>query len=170
MKNNSFNKAMTFVVALFTLITTVSCINEEYELSEDRIDLNVTAFQEGIALPLGSTEKFTLGQLVEEMEGDLAEMLQVYEGAYLFRIYDEQNDVLDLQLGFGSFDALAFESSFSFPLENIDLSGIAIEGRLIESDSFDLGEVLDEFDIDKINKDLPTISSEFFLSPFLRAF
>ena len=160
MKNNSFNKAMTFVVALFTLITTVSCINEEYELSEDRIDLNVTVFQEGIALPLGTTDKFTLAQLMDEMDGDLEEMLQIYEGAYLFRMSDEQNDVLDLQLGFGSFDALAFENSFSFPLENIDLSGIGIEGRVIESEPFDLGEVLDEFDIDKINKDLPVISSE----------
>ena len=151
---------MTYVVALFVLITSVSCINEEYELSEDRIDLNVTVFQDGMAIPLGSTDKFTLGQMMDEMGGDLEDMLQVYEGAYLFRMSDEQNDVLDLQLDFGSFDALAFENSISFPLENIDLSGIGIKGRTIESDSFDLGEVLAELDIDKINKDLPVISSE----------
>ena len=163
MKNSIGSKVIASVVALLFAFVVTSCVNEEYELSLDRIDMNVAVFQEGISLPLGSTGNVTLGQIYSEYGSDIADMLQLLEGAYIFRKSDDidvPSDVLDALSGIGTFDSLAFDESFSFALGNIDLSGLKIEGRPLGAESVDLSDVLDDFDLDQLNSKLPEISSD----------
>ena len=64
-----FNKrATTSVVALSFLILAVSCVNKKYELSEEKINTEVTVFQEGVTIPLGSTAQITLESLVAMLD------------------------------------------------------------------------------------------------------
>ena len=43
-----------------------SCINPDYELSDDRLNMDVTLFQEGVSFPLGKTVPFTMGELYDQ--------------------------------------------------------------------------------------------------------
>ena len=59
--------AMTVVIALSLLMALSSCVNEEYTLSEDRLNLEVTVFQDGLSLPLGSTSKIMLKDIKDSL-------------------------------------------------------------------------------------------------------
>lgn len=88
MKIDRLVKAMTSVVAFFTFIIVSSCTDEEYDLSIENVDLKVTIFQEGISLPLGSTKEVYLEQLYSKLNGNVTELIQLFEGAYMFRKSD----------------------------------------------------------------------------------
>ena len=68
MGKSLFNGAITCVVAFLTLVAVSSCVDEKFELAKDKLDLNVTVFQEGISIPLGSTEKIVLESLYEQLD------------------------------------------------------------------------------------------------------
>ena len=59
------------VAVLFTLFTSLtvvnSCVNDTYELSEERLDMTASIFQEGLSLPLGSTGKMRMDSLINKM-------------------------------------------------------------------------------------------------------
>jgi hypothetical protein len=67
MKKSRMIRAITSVVASMFLLLTSSCVNKEYELSEDRISLDVTVFQEGLSVPLGSTSKIMLKDVKDSL-------------------------------------------------------------------------------------------------------
>lgn len=163
MKIDRLVKAMTLVVAFFTFTIASSCTNEEYDLSIENVDLKVTIFQEGISLPLGSTKEVYLEQLYSKLNGNVTELIQLFEGAYMFRKSDTfavADDIAGVLSEVGTIDAVSFSESFSFALGNIDLAGLTVEGRRIEPEPIDLGELLEDFDIDDLNADLPTIEVE----------
>ena len=163
MKISRFAKAMTSVVAFITFLIATSCTNEEYDLSKDKVDLTVAVFQEGISLPLGSTKEVYLEQLYSKLDGDVTEIIQLFEGAYMFRKSDTVavgDDIADALSGVRTFDALSFGENIGFALGNISLAGLSVEGRHIETESIDLGELLEDFDIDELNANLPTVEVE----------
>ena len=63
MKEKSILKAAMTSAALSLCILFPSCVNEEYEVSEEKLNLEVTVFQEGVVLPLGSTSKIMVKDL-----------------------------------------------------------------------------------------------------------
>lgn len=157
--------ATALVVALPFLILTVSCVNAEYELSEERINTEVTVFQEGLTLPLGSTAPITLENLVSMLDEETQKMLQDFEGAYMFSMSDTYDLTADIQEAFSSFGALesiSMDEKFSFSLSNIDLSAINIEGRQIGPEGINISGMLKMPDINsnlpKIEETLPGIS------------
>ena len=70
MEKYSLSRAIACWVTILTLGSLQSCINEKYEVSEDNLDLNVTVFQEGVSLPLGSTAPITLESLYEMLDDE----------------------------------------------------------------------------------------------------
>lgn len=154
-----FNKrATTSVVALSFLILAVSCVNKKYELSEEKINTEVTVFQEGVTIPLGSTAQITLESLVSMLDEETQKMLQDLEGAYMFSMSDTYDLTADIQEAFSSFGALesiSMDEKFSFSLSNIDLSAINIEGRPISTEGINISGMLKMPDI---NSKLPKIS------------
>lgn len=161
-----FNKrATTSVVALSFLILAVSCVNKKYELSEEKINTEVTVFQEGVTIPLGSTAQITLESLVSMLDEETQKMLQDLEGAYMFSMSDTYDLTADIQEAFSSFGALesiSMDEKFSFSLSNIDLSAINIEGRPISTEGINISGMLKIPDINsklpKIEETLPGIS------------
>ena len=151
---------MAVAVAVLVSFLATSCVNDKFDLSKENIDLNVTVFQEGISLPLGSTDKISVDQLFSKLEGDASEMLQLLDGAYMFRKADvlEVGDIADALSGFEPLEAISMEKTFDFDLENIDVSEITVEGKHINPDPIDLAELLEDFDIDDLNENLPIIN------------
>ena len=60
MNNIRKTLALIWVFALVLSFMAVSCVKEEYEIKEDTLNLEVTVFQEGIEIPIGSTEALKL--------------------------------------------------------------------------------------------------------------
>lgn len=163
MKIDRFAKAMTSVVAFFTFLILSSCTNEEYDLSAGNIDLKVTIFQEGISLPLGSTKEVYLEQLYSKLNSNVTEIIQLFEGAYMFRKADTfavGDNIAGALSSVGTFDAISFSESFTFALGNIDLAGLTVAGRHIQPEPIDLGELLEDFDVDELNENFPKIEAK----------
>lgn len=122
---------MAVVTCLFLLMT--SCVQEEYRISEETLDLEVTVFQEGISLPLGSTEAITVGQLVDQLDQEVKDMFALTDGAYSFGMADEFD--FSEQLAFlsenFSIDAFSINESVPFNLADVDVSGVTVpENRI----------------------------------------
>ena len=60
-------KIAVYAVLLASVMAADSCVNEQYELSDESLDLNVSIFQEGLTLPLGSTAKVRMDSLVSRI-------------------------------------------------------------------------------------------------------
>lgn len=156
-------KVMTCVVVLIAFMLSSSCVNEEYELSEEHIDLDITVFQEGISLPLGSTERVTLESLYSQLGDDVKDIIQELEGAYMFRMSDSLDmtqDIVDALSGIGSLDAVSMNMDFMFGLDNVDLSGIGVSGRKIGPETIDVSDMLSKLDVETLNEYLPAISKD----------
>ena len=153
-------RAMAVAIAILASFLATSCVNDKFDLSKENLDLNVTVFQEGISLPLGSTDKISLDQLFSKLEGDASEILQLFEGAYMFRKSDvlEVEDIAEALSGFEPLEAISMEKTFDFELENVDVSEVTVEGRHINPEPIDLTELLEDFDVDDLNENLPIIS------------
>ena len=57
--------AMSFAVYVVSGLLS-SCINPDYELSDEHLNMDMTLFQEGISFPLGKTVPFTMGELYDQ--------------------------------------------------------------------------------------------------------
>ena len=157
MGKSFFNRAMTYVVAFFTLVAVSSCVNSDYELSEENMDMNVTLFQEGVSLPLGSI-KMDLETLYSELDEETREMLRELDGAYMFNMSDNvdmTSDIQDALSGIGDIEAISFDESFSFSLSSVDLSSLEIQGQTIAPEIIDLSAKLE---VPDINGYLPKIT------------
>lgn len=166
MEKFRFNRAITSVVAFFALMFVTSCVNEEYELSEDRLDLNVTVFQEGISIPLGSTQKITLEELYNLLDEETRKMLQQLENSYMFSMsdsYDLTEDIAEAFSDLGILEAIRVDQSFAFSLTNVDLSSLKIDGQEIAPQGVDVSGMVNVPDVQQylpvINFDMGNISA-----------
>ena len=131
MGKSFFSRVTACAVACIFFIAAPSCVNNKYELSEENLDMNVTVFQEGISLPLGSTADITLKELLAKME--LGEDFDKYfgageDGAYMVSIDGEYDlseelksltDILDI-------DAVGIDHEAKFSLKEVNLDGLEI--------------------------------------------
>jgi len=132
MGKSFFSRVTACAVACVFFIAAPSCVNNKYELSEENLDMNVTVFQEGISLPLGSTADITLKELLAKME--LGEDFDKYfgageDGAYMVSIDGEYDlseelksltDILDI-------DAVGIDHEAKFSLKDVNLDGLKID-------------------------------------------
>jgi hypothetical protein len=166
MEKFRFNRAITVVVAFFALMFATSCVNEEYELSEDRLDLNVTVFQEGISIPLGSTKETTVEELYNLLDEESKKMLLQLEDAYMFSMsdsYDMTEVLAEAFSDLGLMEAIKVDESFAISLNNVDLSSLQIKGQEIAPQGIDVSGMVNVPDVQQylpvINFDLGNISA-----------
>ena len=76
------------------------------------MNLEVTVFQEGVSLPLGSTSPLTIGQLIDQLGPEMQEMFPLTDGAYAFAMSDKFD--LSEQLAFLSENFSLFAETFQF--------------------------------------------------------
>lgn len=87
MKMNSLHRVAASIVALVSVFAAISCVQQEYEISEDNLNLEVTVFQEGTEIPLGSTGELNMEDLMESFnEGGSSAYLEASgeDGEYCF--------------------------------------------------------------------------------------
>ena len=149
------SRATIFVVASLFLFMT-SCVQKEYEISEETMNLEVTVFQEGISLPLGSTKALTIGQLIDQLGDEVKDMFALTDGAYSFGMSDkfDFSDQLDFLSENFSIDAFSTNESVPFNLADVDLSGVNVPENRIPFEQV-LADVISpvELKIDPIRPD-----------------
>ena len=79
-----FKRKAAVFAACISVFSALSCVQEEYEISEENINMEVTVFQDGVTLPLGSTKAITLGEILEEYAPEMAEEYGREDGTYAF--------------------------------------------------------------------------------------
>ena len=134
MKKSRMIRAITSVVASMFLLLTSSCVNKEYELSEDRISLDVTVFQDGLSVPLGSTSKIMLKDVKDSLLKNVEDtsMLKYFtvgfEGEYGIGLSDklDLSDTLNNLLAQIEIPDVPFSEKFSFNLNTVDVSSLTV--------------------------------------------
>ena len=156
MKRFLNGKTTGLVVMLSCMFLAISCVNNDYELSEDKINTDVTIFQEGLTLPLGTTAPIKMGDLYGMLDPELQEIIQNKDGKYGFS-YTGSVDLTD-SLAFAkemfAIDALSVKENFAFNLSNVDLSSVVIDGQKIGVDGLDISGMINMPDI---NSKLPKL-------------
>lgn len=114
---------------LFLSFLGTSCVKEEYDMSEDNLNLEVTPFEDGLILPLGSTEKIQLKELLKDVDADILGTGE--NGAYSIRF----NDSFDMSGELSSLTDLIeipdvdFSQKVSFELNDVDVSDVKVEAQ-----------------------------------------
>ena len=125
-------RVITAVVAC--LLLHVSCVNADYEVSEDRLNLEVTIFQDGISLPLGKIEGVYLKDYKEFMIRELGDTsfvkyLTVGEnGEWGAGVSDtlDISDTLNNLLANIDIPDIPFSETFTFNLNTVDVSSLKV--------------------------------------------
>lgn len=102
-----------------------SCISEKYDMSGDNLNLEVTPFQEGLELPLGSTDSIKLADLLKGVSADILDttknyMIRVADSMDLSENLPSLTEMLDIE-------DITFDEKVSFKLDNVDVSAIRID-------------------------------------------
>lgn len=140
MKKMGIIRAMTFVVASLLLVVTNSCVNQEYELSEDRLNLEMTVFQDGLSVPLGSTSRIMLKDVKDSLLAGLEDttFLNYFtvgaNGEYGAAISDrlDLSDTLNNLLAQIEIPDVPFSETFSFNLNSVDVSSLTVPESVYE--------------------------------------
>ena len=143
-----FNRAVICLLAGFLVSSAVSCVQEEYEISEDNINMEVTVFQEGVMLPLGNTKAITLGEIIEKYAPEIAEEFSQEDGTYAFGMSDNYplSDQLDFLSESFSIDGFSVSEKFPFNLSDVNVSDVDIPEINI-SYSQELSDVIPAVDL-----------------------
>lgn len=92
---NLFHRVTASIVTLISVFVTMSCVQQEYEISEENLNLEVTIFEEGAQIPLGSTGEMNMKDMLETFgQSESAEHLNSTgeNGEYFY----EMSENLDL--------------------------------------------------------------------------
>lgn len=157
MKSTGFGRMATYCIAILSVL---SCIREEYTVSEENLNLEVTVFQDGVHIPLGITDSLKVKDLLETFgQGESSEYLQYLktigsDGAYAIGMSETMDfsgslaelESLKDQL---RIDGMSVQENVSFNLSSVDVSGFKVEGRDYVMD-YDLGSIIGDFDAPSI--------------------
>lgn len=118
---------MAAVVAFLSLILVCSCVNEEYDMTEDNLNLEVTPFQEGLTLPIGSTDTLKLKELVKDLDGDILQTLE--GGVYAVSMHDsfDMTEELSSISDVIEIPDVEFTRKVNFELNSVDVSKVRID-------------------------------------------
>lgn len=115
---------------IILLLASAACVNEEYEVSEDKMNLEVTVFQEGVSIPLGSTAAIKVKELEESLDDEYREYLKAREdGVYSVYLADsfDLSDSLGFLKSMVKIDDISFSQDVAFSLSDVDVSDVRID-------------------------------------------
>lgn len=129
MYKSGLSRVMTLSLLSFLLIPATSCVNEEYDMSEENMNLEVTPFQEGLVLPLGSTDTLKLKEILKDVDADILKAGE--NGVYSISFKDsfEMTDELSSLSDMISIPDVDFSQKVSFKLKDVDVADVKIEAQ-----------------------------------------
>lgn len=120
---------MAMSLLLIFSFLALSCVNEEYDMSEDNLNLEVTPFEDGLTLPLGSTDPIKLKELLKDVDSDI---LGVGEGGAYSVSFSDSFDMTEQLSSLKSLIEIPdvdFSQKVNFQMNDVDVSDIKVEAR-----------------------------------------
>lgn len=107
----------------------VSCVNEEYDMSEDNLNLEVTPFEDGLTLPLGSTDPIKLKELLKDVDSDILGTGE--NGAYSISFNDsfDMTDQLSSLKDLVDIPDVDFSQKVVFQMNDVDVSDVKVTAQ-----------------------------------------
>lgn len=127
MIKNRLSGVMALLSLLFFAVSVVSCVNEEYDMSEDNLNLEVTPFEEGVVLPLGSTEQIKLKELLKDVDADILNVGA--NGAYSISFSDsfDMTEELSSLKDLIDIPDVDFSEKVTFQMNDVDVSDVKVD-------------------------------------------
>lgn len=148
MKSALFNRVTMLFVTASIVFSTLSCVQGEYEISEENLNLEVTVFQEGVSIPLGSTEAIKVSDLLDELDPEIKEQLTITDGVYALSTSETFDFSEDLSFLSESFSVKGFYISDKFPFEIWEETSGDVSDPLYPAVNVFYRSVIPESDID----------------------
>lgn len=149
MKSDLFNRVTMLFATVLVVFSPLSCIQEKYEISDENLNLEVTVFQEGVSLPLGSTEAIKVSQLLDDLDPEIKEKFTATDGVYAFNMpgnYDFSKDLSFLSESF-AVTGISTSEQFPFNLSDVNVSRISVPEIDIPFEK-NLSEVISSVNLD----------------------
>lgn len=124
---------------VFLLLVTACSVVQEYDTTIDKVDTQVTLFEKGLSVPLGSSNKIILSSLLNSSGQDLSEFLKTDQDGVLVLNYGGNTSLDDqiqqLKLGeMAQTDAIVIQKDFTYKFENFDPDKFTIAGDQVNVD------------------------------------
>lgn len=161
MKSTFLRATMTFAAFILCLLLP-SCVNDDYEMSDEKLDWEITVFQDGVVLPLGSSAKIKMGDILDLLDPETAGYFKEdASGAYSLSITggNEYSENLDIINNVSDMGAIPIEESFTFSFLNTGghLSGsVEIKEQKV---AIDREFAFEGMEMDVIPKELVSVES-----------
>ncbi len=122
---------MALLSLFFVVFSGVSCVKEEYDMSEDNLNLEVTPFEDGLTLPLGSTEKISMDDILKDVDADILnkdDQTKAYSIKYDGEFEVDEKTLESLQ-EIAVLPDIDFTQEFGFEFNDVDVSDIKSEAQ-----------------------------------------
>lgn len=159
MKPTLFNRVTIVFVALSYFIFALSCVEQEYEISEENLNMEVTVFQEGVQIPIGSTAELKVKDLLEKFgEDESSEYLEYLktfgnEKAYAISMagnFDDMSESLSSLKGLQdeiNIEGMTIHEDVAFNLSSVDVSDFKVDRQDYDME-YDLGGVVGNLNVE----------------------
>ncbi len=149
-----FKRVLVALTLMPLLVLGYSCVNQEYDMSDDRLNLEITAFEEGLTLPLGNTENIYLNDLLTGVDTTFFNCGD--DGIYSVNFRDtlDMTDQLAEMTDMIEIPDVDFVENISFELDQFDISDVKLE-----AEDYPFEQVIDvasapEIDIPSFNENI----------------
>ena len=130
MNRSIFRHIAAALAGLPMLFAAASCVNKEYVIAEDKINLEVNVFQEGVVIPVGTTDVIKVKDLVSMLDEEYQQYLKAREdGVYSIYYADSYDfsDSLSVLKEMVKLDDIDFSQDIAFTLSDVDVSDVKID-------------------------------------------
>lgn len=134
------------IVSAGLLMATSCQVDRDYDIDPSNIDLSVSVLEDGVTIPLGSTEKISLGSLINAAGEGINDYISTGKDGELILTYNGSTSLnqqlADLKLSeMAVMDGVSFDEEFAYKLD-FDASKFVINKQV-----FDLKYQFEGFDL-----------------------
>ena len=130
-------KLIPRVMTALAVICLASCVNKEYEISEENLDLEMTLFQEGLTVPIGSTDAIRFEQVLSMLDESVMDYFNHDGGFYSIGLSDsfDFSESLSQLTDMVKIDAVDFSADMTLAS---DIGGYAPDTDQFSADFLDV--------------------------------
>lgn len=128
----SHSTPVLFVLAGMLLVN-ACVVDKNYDIKPSDIDLTVTLLEDGLTVPIGSSDKISLGDLINSAGEGINDIIETGAGGELILKYEGStslsDQLADLDIkGMAVIDGVSFDEDFTYSIGDFDPDNFKIDG------------------------------------------
>ncbi|MBR5905263.1 MAG: hypothetical protein IKZ51_02250, partial [Bacteroidales bacterium] len=115
------------------LLVNACVVDKNYDIKPSDIDLTVTLLEDGLTVPIGSSDKISLGDLINSAGEGINDIIETGAGGELILKYEGStslsDQLADLDIkGMAVIDGVSFDEDFTYSIGDFDPDNFKIDG------------------------------------------